>query len=522
MSYDDDYYPRPGNAPWWVRLRGNVFGTIGFGLGWLIYHIGLLFFFVGVFFVNTFRLLVLWWQTRQIRHLILGLPALIVAVVLVILFMVHKKSTQGLSTVRYHDLADSAIKEKDFELAVLAYQRILLLDGDTDHNRFKLAQAHYHLGNKARSQVLLESASPLDRIGDPEAHFNRALQLSQNPKRSPQDLRAMELHLLRTLQEQPDHMQAQSLLGRYYLATKQQKKAKQHLTKAAETLPELNLFLSRIYYLEKNPKLEMYATRARDHFQQKVKADVDNHDARLHWAEMLLILKEHRQAVEVLSEGWRITASPVYQKAIANTYANWSDRETKNLGTQLQLLQSGLAVAPNHPPLLERLVKLARTPGKEGAKVKSIMKDLLAQGKSADLLHFFLGADACLQKNYQAAQIHFEQAKELNPKMPALANNLAWLIVQQKDKKNYDYALELINFAIKQSPDELHFRETRGQVYVKLQRWKEALKDLQAGLPLYRDDPTTHSALAEVYQHLHLPEMADRHKEMAKKLSKGS
>ena len=55
---------------------------------------------------------------------------------------------------------------------------------------------------------------------------------------------------------------------------------------------------------------------------------------------------------------------------------------------------------------------------------------------------------------------------------------------------------------LKRQPDDARFRETRGQVLVKLGRHQEALPDLEAGLTVINGNAGLHRALAETYHEL--------------------
>ena len=112
--------------------------------------------------------------------------------------------------------------------------------------------------------------------------------------------------------------------------------------------------------------------------------------------------------------------------------------------------------------------------------------------------------------------MHLERADELAPQTPAIANNLAWVLASS-EPADLPRALELSNLAIERAPRDLNFRDTRGRIYVKMGRLKEALNDLEAALTAAPDDAQLHRALAEVYGHLGLSDMAAEHKRLAEK-----
>jgi Flp pilus assembly protein TadD len=113
------------------------------------------------------------------------------------------------------------------------------------------------------------------------------------------------------------------------------------------------------------------------------------------------------------------------------------------------------------------------------------------------------------------ARLHWERANQLAPDMPAIANNLAWLL-SQSAPPDLPRALQLADMAVEKSPREMNFRDTRGHILMKLGRWKEALADLEAALPTTPNPAEMHLSLAEVYRHLDAPAMAAEHQRLAK------
>src|SRR5262249_53241960 len=160
--------------------------------------------------------------------------------------------------------------------------------------------------------------------------------------------------------------------------------------------------------------------------------------------------------------------------------------------------------------LLKRLVAISRTTGPETEEAKALLESLLAQGKCVGTLHFLLGMHALDQKKMDEAKLHLNQAYQLSPNLPAVANNLAGVLAHA-DPPELTRALGIINSVLEKHPSDLNFRETRGQIYVKLEKWKEALEDLEAALPAFPKDRNLHQSLAKTYQQLGIPTMAAQH-----------
>ncbi|MGB0600288.1 MAG: tetratricopeptide repeat protein [Rubripirellula sp.] len=73
---------------------------------------------------------------------------------------------------------------------------------------------------------------------------------------------------------------------------------------------------------------------------------------------------------------------------------------------------------------------------------------------------------------------------------------------------------------VKRWPKDAGYRDTRVQVLIKLERWEEALKDLEFALPKMNEDPLVHSALAVTYEKLDQERLAEKHEKIASLLTK--
>jgi regulator of sirC expression with transglutaminase-like and TPR domain len=78
-------------------------------------------------------------------------------------------------------------------------------------------------------------------------------------------------------------------------------------------------------------------------------------------------------------------------------------------------------------------------------------------------------------------------------------NNRAWVQLQQGDPAKLESALQSVERALELQPRAHRFRETRGQIWLRLGKWERALADLeyaQSGMP---PTPSLEAALATAY-----------------------
>ena len=112
------------------------------------------------------------------------------------------------------------------------------------------------------------------------------------------------------------------------------------------------------------------------------------------------------------------------------------------------------------------------------------------------------------------AELHLEQALRLNPNTPEVLNNLAWVLANSKPPQ-LDRALVLVNAAVNALPDHPELRETRGQILARLQRWQDALPDLETALHDLGSRGNIHGSLATIYEHLGDEDMSAKHRKLA-------
>jgi tetratricopeptide (TPR) repeat protein len=95
-------------------------------------------------------------------------------------------------------------------------------------------------------------------------------------------------------------------------------------------------------------------------------------------------------------------------------------------------------------------------------------------------------------KKYAAAQLKFEAALKLNPKMADAHNNLAYCLRKQSPE-NFASSLEHYNEALRLNPKLARAYEYRGVLFVEMGRKADAEKDLAT---LKQLDPKLATALS--------------------------
>jgi tetratricopeptide (TPR) repeat protein len=115
---------------------------------------------------------------------------------------------------------------------------------------------------------------------------------------------------------------------------------------------------------------------------------------------------------------------------------------------------------------------------------------------------------------WERAKVYLQQALAKDPKNSIALNNYAWLIIQDP-AGDLTAALDAANQAIDLKPEDFQYRETRGQVLVRLGRWREAVDDLEYAANGMPESKEIHLSLAKAYDALGNSQLAQVHRRHA-------
>jgi tetratricopeptide (TPR) repeat protein len=313
------------------------------------------------------------------------------------------------------------------------------------------------------------------------ARFLQGLDALQTGKAD--DLCAAEQHFHRALEDRPEDIEANALLGQLYAAAGLWSRAVPYLARSAEDRPELRFLLASTYQAQgKGEDVRAQWGLVRRYFQERTEAAPGDNEARLGWARATLLLGEYPQAVDVLQQGLVLCDDPRFHRTLARAYAGQADAVARHPGSspgeRLALIELGLPHDPAAPGLLPGLMAVIQAGGPTAERGRAVLKALLADGRAPEMVHYFLGLDAWQSGKVEQARLYWEEAHRLAPQMPEVANNLAWLLANAPAPDltpDLPRALKLADLAVAAQPDQPSYRDTRGRILVQLRRWEEAL-----------------------------------------------
>jgi tetratricopeptide (TPR) repeat protein len=282
-----------------------------------------------------------------------------------------------------------------------------------------------------------------------------------------------------------------------------------------------------------NDAAERSMTLAEKHFRRQLDKSPDDRRSRLFLATCVANVGRFEEAVKILNEGRRVDPEGPYGPAIASIYVSAYDRHALQPQPDYRAMITALKEALRFDAKSRDAAVRLATFGERGAgqfgtvapsidpvvekSARDMLQGLLASGEQPPAVHMALGLKAWRANDLKQAQWHFERAYELDPNLSGVANNLAWVISHQPNA-DLNRALEVIDPVISKFPQVSHYRDTRGEIYLKMERWDEALRDLEVALPDLKKEPRIHESLATVYDGLAQPDIAEKHRQQAAKL----
>ncbi len=466
-----------------------------------------------------------WWRARRWTHLVQGMPALGAAAVVVALAVARLSLPAQDLAARYQDRATAARKARDFATALVCYQRLAEIGNDRPENLYEMAVALAAQGQPERAFEVMNQLAPVDRTGYSPAHFWQALYHWKGGLGNPQHRKKAEEHLERALAAGlPDADAAHGLLGELYAQWGPAAKAEPHLERAVRSRPHVRLRYAQVLAAQgKKARAAEEGKLAANFFAVRARADAANKAARIAWADCVTFLEDFPQATTILADGLNLSGDADYRAALARVCAAWHDYLARtapdDVARQWELLERGLKFDSTNVALLDRLVRLLGKGGDDTGKARAVMRKVLAEGTATATSHFLLGMDAWQRGDRHEAEVHWARANELNPNLPVVANNLAWLLAHTA-RPDLPRALSLINRVIEQFPQEPTYRDTRAHVYLKMGRGRDALGDLEWVLQHHPAFPGVHASLAETYAQLGMVAQAAEHRRMAEARAK--
>jgi tetratricopeptide (TPR) repeat protein len=521
----------------------------------------------------TGQLVASWWDSRNLRYLLQGLPALVIAIALLVVgamifFTDRAALAQEYESQGIRALTEARVKKaagQDFKapvaLAQTCYKR-LSQPSPTPRNTFHMAETYVLQRQFPAAASIQESLAPLDpkKPGYGPAHFEVARRLlASNP--TPKQILEAENHLRQAYmygqggsenrEEAFYAAHARAVLFEVLRDTNRPEEAEIQLVEAVNKIgnqePDLRIQLA-IWYMrtDRRDQAEDQAKKAVDSFSKRVDENPNDLDAQANLIKSLKFSgglkcargdykkgkEDFTRAREYCFRGIAMTTDQALQKryldVMCYVYLQQFDDTFNDANTtaaeRFGLLEQALGLRPYDPNLIQRLGRFMLNSGPEAEKARVQIQRMVDEGKHIALGHMILGTAAWEKGDFVTAQHHWEKAFEQNDWAPLVANNLAWLLAFKLKPPDPARGLMIVDQALLKAPDVAQFHGTRGHILAVLGRYNEALPELERALPAfvnnnaketYQDAYNLYKRLAEVCLKLGMVGEAKRYEKLA-------
>ncbi len=458
----------------------------------------------------------LWWWTREFKKLLWAIPAFVLAAPLIACMILSPLYSRSAKIVRYRQTMRDALEVNNQALADLCLAKLNQLGlNQAERAEFSAATTLASKGQMDAAREKMQRLAPVEVPGFPPAHAWLALQLMSGDM-TPEKWHLIETHVGHALFVDPHNLFARRLQVEVDLYHDRNEQAVEAMKSLVTGYPDLNYPLL-LHYGEMGDVVKARASARElvDYSHELHATQQLDLDELLRWAAAHEYLDQHDRAIEVLDIArQQYVDDERLNNRLTGTLlaAFWKHVEVRPVDAYAHL-ERALEL---RPPNNQVLVFLAN----EVAAGKASVIQFLEQRQTEDDLllqvTLFAGDLHFRKADYVAALELYRQSCEIDPNAAGRGwNNQAWILADTEPSRLSE-ALEAANRAIE--IDEMHpeFRETRGQIFLKLEQWEAAAADLQQALN--GDLPNlaeVHRALAKAYEQLGEDELAAAHRRQA-------
>jgi tetratricopeptide (TPR) repeat protein len=466
-----------------------------------------------------------WLLSRPFANILAAIPAITLGIGLgtVILFSTTNQSQNRAS--RYRSLFDDSVKNCNYEVASVVLRS--LIDSSPQNLELKYQQA---LIEELRGNMDL-ALRQMDVLATSQNHGLAAMWMISKESNlqelkkwtEPKHARFRQLIEIGLKNLDGENLLSAKVLMFSYLAEiGAYSDAGRYLSEVVPARPELALAAATLCRAQHDATgVAKYATIAERHFESELSRHPTDINARINLARALMIRTRFEDAAKLLNDGYRLTKDSRLTGVTGEALLVWSnylgtgDENSKNLVKRLQILHAAIGVAPSDPAVGSAIAQLIIDCRDNRLPEVNRLKEAVLAGTDPVATHFIRGTLALLDGKFEEAKSQLELALQREPNAPTILNNLAVAIAQMK-AGDLEKALSLVDVALTKLPNHTYFLETRGQILVKLERWHEAIPNLEAALEAKELRAAIYPSLALAYEKIGATDIAQFYQNLVK------
>ncbi len=447
-----------------------------------------------------FGFLTIFLGTRSKRLGLLALPIIaLVAIVAYVLYSVRFQDKPEI-TARYQKALDHALDQQDFATAGLYQQKLQQLGASVDQFDLRKAEELVKRGEIEEALQLVGRLAPADKLGLPAAHFWLAVHFlgqadfdQSKFKQSIEERCKLALqHLDRLKEGKIESIETTLLRALAYSVLGQVDSAKEALLPTRDQSIASAMLRFQLSLQSKDAAAAADDARAISRLMRnnkQLQSSVDAKTMQLWFvAEMM---QRNNLELEKAAEIWygRFPEdNGAKNSLVALRLAKFDRRfavastlefsEIASLFIETAKLQGDKLT----DPFKIRILNLFQQAKAGDRKTAELLKRLQDVEFNAGLAEFFGTAAASVQ-NFAEARKYLERAVELNDSYQVAWNNLAYVLDKGFPDES-DKAIAAASKAIEINPNDVHSRDTRASILIRLNRYDEAKQDIEVILKI--------------------------------------
>jgi tetratricopeptide (TPR) repeat protein len=463
-----------------------------------------------------------WLITRNFRQLLWGLPAIVVVLPLAVMGGWTMIQGNDSFATHYTIAVNEARDNKDYQRVQLFQRKLAQLGVATELTDFQTALALAKDGELELALERMQQLAPAEEAGYLRAHLwmieqlvNDKLNLSAEESQRLLKIHLRHAELLGVRGAQMDMLHAVVLVRDQQFSEAAEKLAPlvSELPRAAMLRMECNMVLNRTEEARSDARM------VRSHLDRRVGRGetLSTEECRV-WMQAEVLLGDLPKAHE-LAQQW-ISLEPNDKAArgilvqlseeLFRVTLGFPDPDPDRL-TGLFLMAAELAENPNE--LQSQFASLYRLRS-DFPLAQQVVDRVVNSPRTPSTILEAAGTVAAMLGEPKRAKVYLQQALKKDPRNSVALNNYAWLILHEPEG-NLNTALAAVNKAIEIIPNNSSYRETRGQILVRLGRWREAVDDLEYAANAMPSSKEIHLSLAKAYDALGDSQLAQVHRQHA-------
>lgn len=457
---------------------------------------------------------------RRLADGLIGIPALLALALLMFLGLYSIGGLGVEALERLENEAKGQLEQQRFAEARILARRLATTPSKNLAAVVIEAKALRGMGKVKESARVLARIASLDQAGYAPAHVVQAAVLLGQEKPDPE---AALRHIEHALRADATNQDALELAARFAAGQQRWDSVLKYLDqmdmeKRADLLLMKATALQMTGMTDESVKCARRAEESLREMEHSAGSGADR--IRYSIAVSLSLQRRYEAAVQWMMEATQRKLNKEDCRVLGGIYLSWSRDLKKQPAPDkakiLEMLAKAIQLSPESQDIIMAFLTECEDMGAADAEKRRYVQSVLGEGggMTSSFLHYYLGVQEWKLGKREVARSHFELASSLNPGFRIITNNLAMALASvSTNQEELERALGMMNELISQEPDNPHFLDTRGHVYAKLGKLKEAVADFERALPYASArKPSVHSKLAELYQQLGMNQLAVEHR----------